>query len=96
MTRLTAERLGLNVPIYDPAAYYNAVKDAPGHLGAEAVALEVGAGSVVFFHDHLPHYSSQNRSERSRHAFTLHVGEQHAAWSEKNWLQRPALGDFRL
>lgn len=26
---LTAERLGLNVPIYDPAAYYNAVKDAP-------------------------------------------------------------------
>lgn len=29
---LTAERLGLNVPIYDPAAYYNAVKDAPSHL----------------------------------------------------------------
>ncbi|NNE81858.1 MAG: TolC family outer membrane protein [Silicimonas sp.] len=28
---LTAERLGLNVPIYDPAAYYNAVKDAPLH-----------------------------------------------------------------
>ncbi len=27
--RLTAQRLGLNVPIYDPAAYYNAVKDAP-------------------------------------------------------------------
>ncbi|NNE88239.1 MAG: TolC family outer membrane protein [Silicimonas sp.] len=32
MGYLTAERLGLNVPIYDPAAYYNAVKDAPGHL----------------------------------------------------------------
>ena len=32
MGHLTAERLGLNVPIYDPAAYYNAVKDAPGHL----------------------------------------------------------------
>jgi outer membrane protein len=31
MGRLTAERLGLNVPIYDPAAYYNAVKDAPLH-----------------------------------------------------------------
>ena len=29
MGRLTAQRLGLNVPIYDPAAYYNAVKDAP-------------------------------------------------------------------
>lgn len=32
MGHLTAERLGLNVPIYDPAAYYNAVKDAPNHL----------------------------------------------------------------
>lgn len=31
MGLLTAERLGLNVPIYDPAAYYNAVKDAPGY-----------------------------------------------------------------
>ncbi|MEM6387211.1 MAG: TolC family outer membrane protein [Pseudomonadota bacterium] len=29
MGRLTAQRLGLNVPIYDPAAYYNAVKNAP-------------------------------------------------------------------
>ena len=27
--RLTAENLGLNVPVYDPAAYYNAVKNAP-------------------------------------------------------------------
>ncbi len=32
MGLLTAERLGLAVPIYDPAAYYNAVKDAPGHM----------------------------------------------------------------
>ena len=32
MGLLTAEKLGLSVPIYDPAAYYNAVKDAPGHL----------------------------------------------------------------
>jgi len=31
MGLLTAEHLGLNVPIYDPAAYYNAVKDAPRH-----------------------------------------------------------------
>jgi len=68
----------------------------PWPSDAEAVALEVAAGSVVFFNDHLPHYSSQNRSQRSRHAFTLHVGEQGAAWSENNWLQRPALGDFLL
>ena len=62
----------------------------------EAVAVEVPAGSVVIFQDHMPHYSSQNRSNFSRHAFTLHVAEKHADWSDSNWLQRPTLGDFEL
>ncbi len=62
----------------------------------EAIAVEVPAGSVVIFHDHMPHYSSQNMSEYSRHAFTLHVAGHSANWSKKNWLQRPALGDFEL
>ncbi len=62
----------------------------------EAVALEVPAGSVVMFHDHLPHFSSHNHSAASRHAFTMHVTERGAAWSASNWLQRPQLGDFVL
>jgi phytanoyl-CoA hydroxylase len=62
----------------------------------DALAVEVPAGSVVIFHDHMPHYSSQNHSEHSRHAFTMHVAEQSSRWSGKNWLQRPALGDFSL
>jgi phytanoyl-CoA hydroxylase len=62
----------------------------------EAVALEVPAGSVVLFHDHMPHHSSQNRSARSRHAFTMHVAERNANWSKKNWLQRKALKPFEL
>jgi phytanoyl-CoA hydroxylase len=62
----------------------------------DAVAVEVPAGSLVMFHDHMPHYSSQNRSKRSRHAFTLHFGEADSQWSEKNWLQRHKLGPFRL
>jgi len=62
----------------------------------EAVAIEVNAGSVVIFHDHMPHYSSENRSDVSRHAFTLHVAEKSARWSSKNWLQRPSLGSFVL
>lgn len=61
-----------------------------------AVALELAAGGVVLFSDRLPHYSSPNRSERSRQAFTLHAGEAGAAWSERNWLQRPELGQFHL
>ncbi|PCC69663.1 phytanoyl-CoA hydroxylase [Nannocystis exedens] len=62
----------------------------------EAVALEVPAGTVVVFHDHLPHRSSHNHSAASRHAFTMHVAEKGAAWAERNWLQRPRLGDFAL
>jgi phytanoyl-CoA hydroxylase len=68
----------------------------PWPTDAEAVPLEVPAGTVVAFHDHLPHRSAHNRSGRSRHAFTMHVAEQGAAWSASNWLQRPRLGDFVL
>jgi len=73
-----------------------ALDKTPWPSADEATAVEVAAGSVVIFHDHMPHYSSQNHSDRSRHAFTLHVAEQGAHWSDRNWLQRPALGDFRL
>lgn len=62
----------------------------------QAVPLEVAAGSMVLFNDHMPHYSSRNRSDRSRHAFTLHVSETGPAWSEKNWLQRKTLGVFQI
>jgi phytanoyl-CoA hydroxylase len=70
--------------------------DGTPWAAGEAVAMEVPAGSVVFFNDHMPHYSSQNLSDASRHAFTLHVSESDAEWSEKNWLQRPGLGVFEL
>jgi len=69
--------------------------NTPWAIG-EAVAMEVPAGSMVVFHDHMPHYSSRNHSDLSRHAFTLHISESDAAWSEKNWLQRPDLGVFEL
>lgn len=37
---LTAENLGLQVPIYDPAAYYNQVKDAPAYLSERGRQLD--------------------------------------------------------
>ena len=61
-----------------------------------AVAVEVPAGTLVIFNDHMPHYSSQNKSSRSRHAFTMHFSDGRSVWSEKNWLQRPKLGSFRV
>ncbi|NIV19996.1 MAG: phytanoyl-CoA dioxygenase family protein, partial [Gammaproteobacteria bacterium] len=70
--------------------------DTPWPGQTDAVALEVPAGSVVLFHDHMPHYSSRNRSPASRHALTLHVAEADAAWSPRNWLQRPTLEPFAL
>jgi phytanoyl-CoA hydroxylase len=62
----------------------------------DAVPLEVPAGSLVVFSDHLPHYSSQNRSRRSRHAFAMHFAPGGAGWSENNWLQRRHLPSFEL
>lgn len=70
------------------------IDDSPWPDANEAIAVEVPAGSLVIFNDHMPHYSSQNRSERSRQAFTMHFAEGSSTWSEKNWLQRPTLGPF--
>ena len=38
--QLTAEKLGLPVQIYDPAAYYNLVKDAPAGLSKRGQQLD--------------------------------------------------------
>ncbi len=63
---------------------------APWPTQATAVPLEVSAGTLVVFHGKLPHYSAPNRSPVSRHAYTLHVTDAHAAYSAENWLQRGA------
>ena len=70
--------------------------DDTSWISGEPLAVEVPAGSVVLFNDHMPHYSSQNFSDQSRHALTLHVSDKSARWLDKNWLQRPTLGDFEL
>jgi len=59
-----------------------------------AVPLEVPAGSLVVFHDHMPHRSDSNQSSRSRVALTLHAHDRHAAWSADNWLHRGELPAF--
>lgn len=54
------------------------------------VPLEVGKGSLIILHALLPHLSRENRSVRSRHAYTLHVIDASADYPASNWLQRPA------
>jgi phytanoyl-CoA hydroxylase len=60
----------------------------PWPTAAEAEPVEVEAGTLVVLHGLLPHYSAPNRSESSRHAYTLHFVDGGAAYAPANWLQR--------
>lgn len=60
----------------------------------EAIPIEVEAGQVVVFHDHMPHRSFPNLSEVSRRAVTLHGHDTSAMWCPENWLHREGLTPF--
>ncbi len=53
--------------------------------------VEVKKGSLVLLHGRLPHYSCENKSPNSRHAYTLHVIDGKTKYLDYNWLQRPNL-----
>jgi len=50
--------------------------------------LEVRKGTLIVLHPLLPHLSRENRSAKSRHAYTLHVIDASVKYPEENWLQR--------
>jgi phytanoyl-CoA hydroxylase len=52
------------------------------------VPLEVAQGGLILLHGLLPHRSFANKSEHSRHAYTLHVIDGRSFYPEDNWLQR--------
>jgi len=52
--------------------------------------LEVKKGTVIILHGLLPHLSRENRSMRSRQAYTLHIIDASADYPANNWLQRSA------
>lgn len=54
----------------------------------QLVPLEVSKGSLILLHGLLPHRSFENRSPRSRHAYTLHLIHAGAKYPSDNWLQR--------
>ena len=53
--------------------------------------VEVKKGSLVLLHGRLPHYSCENKSSNSRHAYTLHVIDGASKYLDYNWLQRTNL-----
>ncbi|RMH82308.1 MAG: phytanoyl-CoA dioxygenase family protein [Actinomyces sp.] len=77
-TRFRRRGRGTVTEVLDPTPYPT----------EELVPLEVAKGTLVVLHGTLPHWSGPNRSERSRHAYTLHVIEGTAHYPDDNWLQR--------
>ena len=49
---------------------------------------EAPAGTLVIFNGRAPHLSGPNTSDRSRHAYTLHVIDRACHYPAENWLQR--------
>lgn len=54
------------------------------------VPLPAKRGTLILLHGLLPHLSGPNRSDRSRHAYTIHVVDGACDYPASNWLQRPA------
>jgi Protein involved in biosynthesis of mitomycin antibiotics/polyketide fumonisin len=52
------------------------------------VPLEVRKGSLIILNGLLPHRSLENKSAKSRHAYTLHLISGDAKYPADNWLQR--------
>lgn len=65
------------------------VFDESPYDASQAVPLEVKAGTVIVLHGTLPHASAPNTSDKSRHAYTLHILDSSADYPADNWLQRP-------
>ncbi len=62
--------------------------EASDYQTEDAVALEAKKGDLVMLHGRLPHASEYNRSNLSRHAYTLHVIDGACDYPKDNWLQR--------
>jgi phytanoyl-CoA hydroxylase len=54
----------------------------------ERVPLAVEAGTLVVLHGQFPHLSGPNNSDRSRHAYALHLIDGRCHYPAQNWLQR--------
>ena len=58
------------------------------YLADDFTPLPVKAGTLIMFDGRFPHFSKANRSDKTRHAYTLHIIEGSAHYPEFNWLQR--------
>jgi ectoine hydroxylase-related dioxygenase (phytanoyl-CoA dioxygenase family) len=55
----------------------------------QSMALPVSKGTLIILHGRLPHKSKANSSEKSRHAYAVHMVDVSLPFPEGNWLQWP-------
>jgi phytanoyl-CoA hydroxylase len=67
------------------------VLDEEAYPTAGLVPLEATRGTLVLLDGALPHRSGPNRSDKPRHAYTIHAIDDVASYLPDNWLQRPTL-----
>ena len=66
---------------------FKTLDDTPWPENGTAPA-EAPVGTLVIFKGRAPHMSGPNLSEKSRHAYTLHIIEKACHYPANNWLQR--------
>jgi phytanoyl-CoA hydroxylase len=66
---------------------FKTLDDTPWPEGA-TVPAEAKAGTLVIFDGRAPHLSGPNLSDKSRHAYTVHVIDKASHYPAENWLQR--------
>ncbi|XP_026500706.2 phytanoyl-CoA dioxygenase domain-containing protein 1 [Vanessa tameamea] len=71
-------------------------KGAPVYPQSGFTPVPVSKGTCILIHGHVVHKSAQNKSDKSRHAYTFHVVErQDNAYSPDNWLQEGENAPFQ-
>ena len=68
--------------------------DTPWPL-EKMMPLEVPRGSLILLHGLLPHMSKENVSDRSRHAYTLHIMSGKHEFAKDNWLKKSDDAPFK-
>ena len=69
------------------ALVYEVLDDTP-FAEERKVPVEAPQGTLVVFNGRSPHLSGPNCSDKSRHAYTLHVIDRNCHYPADNWLQR--------
>lgn len=71
----------------DDSTELKILHDMPWPTDDCAKPLEVKKGTLVVFNGLLPHFSAPNVSDKSRHAYTLHITCANTQYAKENWLQ---------